>query len=183
MSPHSFEDQPTDEPPHQLSSFERSRKDPKDRFFDRRFWIGALVGAGVIFLGLAVVAYVAIETFSNRISSLFPVTETATKPRMQSAQTPEASALVKLNWSGRGAKTTQKFAVSSNEWMVCWETEVNSQLGVGIFQVYVYSESGNFVALAANTMYSDCNCSAVYGSGTFYLEVNATQPWNLWVMR
>jgi hypothetical protein len=75
-------------------------------------------------------------------------------------------------WSGTGMKQTESFVIASREWRVNWKT--TNQHVAGILQIYVKTESGELVTLAANAMGEHSDTSYVRGSpGRYYLEINA----------
>ena len=77
-------------------------------------------------------------------------------------------------WQGNGIKTTEKFTVGS-EWAISWTTKA------GILQIYVYASDGELFNLAANTMIAGSDISYFHKAGTYYLEINALQPYTVQV--
>jgi hypothetical protein len=78
--------------------------------------------------------------------------------------------------SGSGGKNTRPFT-SPGAWEIQWDARG------AIFQLYVYSVSGDLVGVAANQQGSGKGTSYQPKSGTYYLQVNAIGPWNLTVKR
>lgn len=77
-------------------------------------------------------------------------------------------------WSGNGSKTTESFEVQDREWRINWETRNEPFAGAGIFQIYVYDDRDNLVALAANKQGTGRDTSYVHGDpGRYYLTINS----------
>jgi len=77
------------------------------------------------------------------------------------------------SWEGTGAKKTETFDITSDQWRITWGNN-GGQFGGGILQVYVYRPGDDLpVALAANTTEIGKDTSYVYEKGTFYLDINA----------
>ena len=95
--------------------------------------------------------------------------------RPETVPTPAEPVMIK-EWTGRGIKTTEPFAIDKKPWVIAWAHDpmvVNGQ-SMGIFQIYVMSTGSNIpVAVAANSMEKDSDSSYVYETGMFYLEINA----------
>ena len=73
-------------------------------------------------------------------------------------------------WKGRGIKETESFPVKSGEWRISWK----SMNGPGVLQIFVYSDEGNMVATAANTLGTGSDTSYVRApAGRFYLMINS----------
>jgi hypothetical protein len=78
---------------------------------------------------------------------------------------------------GEGAKNTEAFTVGHN-WMVSWETKPGEFSGN--FQVFLYSAADNSIAgTVANVMGKNTDHSMEYSPGTYYLQINADQPYAL----
>lgn len=81
-------------------------------------------------------------------------------------------------WRGNGIKRTETFTVG-REWAVEWATQPDHFEGT--FSVLAYHTNGEMGPLLANLMGSGHDTSYVYESGTFFLEINSTQPWHVTV--
>jgi hypothetical protein len=181
MSPHSFDDQPAEQPAHPLPSLEGRANRKREPFADRRFWIGLLVGAGLMFSVLSVLdARSAWFRFMKAASDIMNADVISKEEAgYQGFRSVAPSTPVSRKWSGQGAKTAETFTIASREWKICWATKVNPQLGIGIFQLYLYDGSGELVSVPANVIGTDSDCSVMHQRGSFYIQVNAIQPWEL----
>lgn len=82
-----------------------------------------------------------------------------------------------IEFTGNGIKTTQKFTIASDEWMLTWATTPGSF--EGNFIVYVNRGNGEMVNVAANVMGKAADTSYFYAAGEFYLEIISTQPYSI----
>jgi phage terminase small subunit len=84
-------------------------------------------------------------------------------------------------WTGKGAKTTETFHISSNTWRISWSTrlEKNAEYSPGLLQICVYNPDNSLVNIAANVMVKseDIDSSVMHSSGDYYLSINAAQPY------
>lgn len=76
-------------------------------------------------------------------------------------------------WSGEGTKERETFSVRSREWRINWKTSGEKFEGAGIFQIYVHSEDGALVSLAANKQGVGEDTSYVRSAGRHYLKINS----------
>ncbi len=83
-------------------------------------------------------------------------------------------------WNGNGSKTTEKFTVGS-EWKIVWDTKPGPY-GAMNFQIYIYDDQGNISGVAANVIGSSSDESFQYQSGTYYLQFNTAQPYQVKVL-
>ena len=79
-------------------------------------------------------------------------------------------------WEGRATKNTQTFNIPSRQWRISWATRPH-ELGAFNFQIYVYSESGALVNVAANVIGADNDWTIMRGAGEYYLTINTAQPY------
>jgi hypothetical protein len=77
--------------------------------------------------------------------------------------------------SGSGGRNTRPFTAPA-----AWEIQWNAQGQV--FQIYVYSEVGELVGVAANQLGAGKGTSYQPRGGRYYLQVNATGSWTIRVV-
>jgi hypothetical protein len=78
------------------------------------------------------------------------------------------------SWKGDGSLTTEVFSVPVKDWRVVWESrDENGDTG---FQIYVYRENGDMVALIDNVSREAANPLFLYEAGRYYLKINASRP-------
>lgn len=90
------------------------------------------------------------------------------------------------SWAGSGMKETEMFPIASREWRIKWRSSIRSS-GSGVLQVYVYSEDGRLVSLAANQEATEATGSDESGDsyvrsgpGRHYLMINsANVDWSV----
>jgi hypothetical protein len=82
-------------------------------------------------------------------------------------------------WTGKGAKTTDTFHISSNTWRISWVTRPreNTEYSLGLLQIYVLKSDGSLFNIAANVIGEDKDSSVLHGSGDYYLTINTDQPY------
>lgn len=76
-------------------------------------------------------------------------------------------------WEGQGSKYTEKFQISGSEWRVNWKGYDEIHQDLGIIQIFVYDDSGDMVALIANTQGISEDVSYVHTPGSYYLWINS----------
>jgi len=75
-------------------------------------------------------------------------------------------------WRGTGMKQTESFTIASREWRINWKT--TRQNIAGILQIYVKTEAGELITLAANSMGEGSDTSYVRSPpGRYYLEISS----------
>ena len=97
----------------------------------------------------------------------------------------------KTNWqpvaefSGAGASRLQPFSITSSYWRVRWQAKTaNSPANVSNgakpwFYAFIYRNDGKRLERITNTETQGSNTLRLEKSGTYYVEVNATQEWSL----
>lgn len=75
-------------------------------------------------------------------------------------------------FAGRGAKNTRPF-VTEGPWEIQWNA------GGDIFQIYLHTETGQLVGVAANQQGSGTGTSYQPEAGTYFLKVNALGDWKV----
>lgn len=75
-----------------------------------------------------------------------------------------------IEFSGNGKLNTRPFNVEG-PWEVQWTASGD------IFQIYLHTQSGNLVGVAANQMGSGSGASYQPNGGNYYLQVNAVGEW------
>ena len=110
------------------------------------------------------------ETVDNSISTDDAVGEpiggdVSMKPRWQP--------VVKLK--GSSDKRTQRFNVNSPEWRISWQTEPGVQDDE--FFIFLYEKEGDDPLIIATSPENDM--AEMEGQGEFFLEVRASQPYNV----
>jgi hypothetical protein len=83
------------------------------------------------------------------------------------------------SWQGSATLNTPLFTVGPN-WRIRWDTWPGEYGGTFSIEVRSPQERSS-LGLAANVMGENHNTSYQYMTGTFYLEVGATQPWKIFV--
>ncbi len=81
------------------------------------------------------------------------------------------------SWKGKGPKTTQMFTVSA-PWRIEWDTQTGIA-GSGVLGVFLRDEGGAMVSVLVNVMGADRDESIQHRPGTYYLEINAMQPYEI----
>ena len=79
---------------------------------------------------------------------------------------------VVATFTGNGAKNTRPFQVSSG-WDIRWNAQGD------IFQLYLYSASGNLIGVSANQSGPGTGSSYQAKGGKYYLQVNALGDWTI----
>ncbi len=82
------------------------------------------------------------------------------------------------SFEGNGIKNTETFTIPSNEWRISWDTR-SGEYGDMNFQIFVYSEDGDLVGVAANVIGEDEDSSIMRGAGDYYLTINTAQPYEI----
>jgi len=85
-------------------------------------------------------------------------------------------------WHGSedDSRDTKVFTITSAVWRVWWATE-RGRYGAANFQIYVNSEDGEFVDLAANLIGKSNHWRTIRKKGRFYLQVVTGQPYMITV--
>jgi len=84
------------------------------------------------------------------------------------------------SWRGSSIKSTETFTVGP-EWKIAWDTKPG-QYGAMNFQIYVYDAAGGLTGLAANIIGADHDESIQHEAGTYYLQFNSAQPYEVKVL-
>lgn len=85
------------------------------------------------------------------------------------------------SWTGSGIKQTESFRIASKEWRISWTTK--NEKVAGLLQIFVYTDSGELVTLAANQQGAGSDVSYVRSTpGRYYLTINsANVDWTVTV--
>jgi len=85
------------------------------------------------------------------------------------------------SWTGSGIKQTESFRIASREWRISWTTK--NEKVAGLLQIFVYTDSGELVTLAANQQGAGSDVSYVRNTpGRYYLAINsANVDWTVTV--
>ena len=83
-------------------------------------------------------------------------------------------------WKGKATKRTDLFHVPAAEWRITWKTKTQP-FAPGFFSVTIYDANGEYIGLVANILEEDSDSSYMYGSGSFYLDINSTQNYTITV--
>jgi hypothetical protein len=137
-----------------------------------------------IFICVAVASYYAYEM------AIYPLIESATKPKstIQSgskiADSQKPAEWYKVGeWSRKGPKNTETFHIPSHEWVIGWSTlPLKNMFGIGNFAIIVHKSNGTMVGIAANVMGKDQDHTIMRGVGDYYLSINSTQAYGIYVM-
>ncbi len=81
------------------------------------------------------------------------------------------------SWRGQGIKTTPKFTVGA-EWAIEWKT-TPGQYGDMLFQIFINGGDGSLAGVAANVIGAGHDTTYQHQAGTYYLEVNSGQSWEI----
>lgn len=139
--------------------------------------LGVGVGCVVLIIGLAIIGGLATTTKpSGTLTPAAAATATAAGATSAVTQAAAKQWVVVKQWSGSGIKDTEQFTVGG-EWRVDWDYSPG-QFG-GVFQIYVYSGSGQLVDIVANTQKAGPDSSFQHKAGTYYLKINATGDWKV----
>jgi hypothetical protein len=82
---------------------------------------------------------------------------------------------------GTGTKQTETFQISSNLWMVDWNT-VPTGGSPGLFSIKVNSAKGKSIGFAANTKGEDRGRTFIKNKGDYYLVIETKQKYMVTVM-
>jgi hypothetical protein len=86
-------------------------------------------------------------------------------------------------WSGSGAKGTEKFSVTGGQWRIRWTARDTSGFGGGLMQVFAYKEGQELPsAIPINTQVTGeaSDVSYIQEKGTFWLQCNcANVRWSM----
>jgi len=77
------------------------------------------------------------------------------------------------SWSGEAMKSTDAFTVGT-PWKIWWNTEPGES-GPGNFVISIYNQAGELVGIVANVIGQNTDESVQHKSGTYHLEIDATQ--------
>ena len=137
-----------------------------------------LLGCGIVFAVIIVIAIsVAMTPPDSKQASTSSASsaEPATAPVAQPAK-PTPTQWVKIaSYTGSGTKKTPKFTVG-DEWKLTWEAKAG-QYGDGNFIVCIYEEGSEMPDIVANVIGANKDESYQYTAGTFYLDINAGEPY------
>jgi hypothetical protein len=86
-----------------------------------------------------------------------------------------------IKWHGTGTKQTETFQISSNLWMVDWNT-VPTGGSPGLFSIKVNSAKGKSIGFAANTKGEDRGRTFIKNKGDYYLVIETKQKYMVTVM-
>ena len=125
------------------------------------------------------------EPDSNSITTDTPTPSKTSAPEVTSIETPTTeptptprTAQIIAKWTGNGIKNTETFHVSSNEWIIAWDTR-SGQYGDMNFIITVYNSDGSYKESAANVIGSSNDHTIIRGSGDYYLNINTAQPYTI----
>lgn len=132
----------------------------------------------IVLVLLALVASVGCATAPNTTPSTTPVPPPVVVPVEKKPPVVKAKTWKKvIEFTGNGIKTTQKFTIDSDEWMLTWATTPGDF--AGNFIVYVNRGNGETVSMAANVMGKAADTSYFYAGGEYYLYIISTQPYSI----
>lgn len=83
-------------------------------------------------------------------------------------------------WEGIEPKQTEVFNITSNQWLIGWET-VPTGSKPTILLIKVYRADGTFICNAAKAMGEDLDRTFIRGSGTYYLVIDTAQKYTVFV--
>lgn len=85
-------------------------------------------------------------------------------------------------WSGSedDSMDTRVFAITSGVWRIWWDTE-RGKYEAANFQIYVNTEDGESVDLAANLIGKSNHWRTIRRKGRFYLQISTMQPYMITV--
>ncbi|HXG68723.1 MAG TPA: zinc ribbon domain-containing protein [Blastocatellia bacterium] len=141
---------------------------------------GGLLPALLIFGGVVL----ALAFLGSLLAPLAPQRQEAPAKQASAASTsapaPPAAWHPVATFKGKGIKQTESFTIPGDEWRITWSTRPGPY-GAMNFQIYVYDSTGTPVDVAANVIGGDEDSTVMRGAGTFYLKINAAQPYTVQV--
>ena len=141
-----------------------------------------LVAGIVIGMGLATRPALTLSAAATTPNGLVVAIETDRPPTRTRAPIPPPAWHEVTRFEGKGVKETEAFAIQGREWRISWDTGVNKTFNSGILQITAYdADSGAMKTLAANVMAPDTDSTIMRGAGSYYLSINAMQPYTITV--
>ncbi len=115
-----------------------------------------------------------------------PASSTTSRPVQAAPQAPQykpfemSTAKILREWRGNGNKQTETIQIDQREWAISWNSQPNSDYGM--FAVVTY-KNGQYDKLVVNTLGATRDTTIMHnGTGRFYLDITASQPWGLQVL-
>jgi len=105
-----------------------------------------------------------------------PIPPTPTPVRPTATVTPLPTWHEIARWEGKSIKNTETFHSPSQEWRISWDTKPGDY-GAMNFQIFVYSDAGDLIDVAANVIGEDKDSTIIRGAGDYYLTINTAQPY------
>lgn len=113
-----------------------------------------------------------IEELEQRVAELEKILGSQQTEVQSSTKQATSTSRVVASFKGSGIVNTKPFKVNDS-WNIEWDSKGY------IFQVYVFTESGELVGVAANQMGPGQGSSFQPRGGSYYLEVNAMGDWKI----
>lgn len=139
-------------------------------------WIRSMDAVRKIVFGVicALLIFVVFKLLATGFSGALNITDDPQEPP-PAARWHEVRA-----WRGHGSMSTESFEIPGDEWRIAWNT-IAGPRGPATLEIFVYSEYGRFVGVAARVRGQARGSKAFKRGGGFYLEVRAAQPWEIQV--
>ena len=78
-------------------------------------------------------------------------------------------------WVGKAQKNTETFTINTNEWVIAWITQGDSNFIIELYN----ADTNELVELVANIVGNGGETSVMRGKGRYYLKVNTSQPYSI----
>ncbi len=95
---------------------------------------------------------------------------------------PQAEWLPVAEFRGDGASRSRPFIINSPHWRVRWQAKTTNAASNGTkswFYAFIYRNDGKRLERITNTEAESSKTLRLEKSGTYYVDVNATQDWSL----
>lgn len=140
-------------------------------------------GALFAYAGASLVVALMLNAGLNSLVAIGNGVDTTVEPIGRTAPSPAVPAATSrtwqrvASWTGDGIKSTPSFTVG-DEWAIEWATQPG-QFGAMNFQIYTYTSDGQLSDVDANIIGAGGDTSYKHTAGTYYLQVNSAQHWQV----